>query len=259
MYYQTMLTRKHHLDKEISRLQKHIRQCPKGTLICARNEKRYKWYVSDGKQTVYLPKKEKTLAKKLAEKKYLSLHLQDLFRERSATEAYLARASQPKQTEIFFSRHPGIAALLSDRAVSQTNDEWSQAVYETNTSHPQHLIHRSVSGHLVRSKSEALIDALLFLNQIPFRYECALYLGDSTLFPDFTIRHPKTGKLYYWEHFGLMDDSDYIKNAYSKLHLYAQHGIVPSINLITTYETKDHPLDSYRIERILQEYFLSQD
>ncbi|MBE5882127.1 MAG: ATPase [Lachnospiraceae bacterium] len=257
MYYQTMLTRKQHLDKEIKRLQKRIRQYPPENLICARNEKRYKWYLCDGKQTVYLPKKEKKLAEKLAEKKYLLLHLQDLVKERSAIEAYLLRAAQQPQTEKFFSEHPGFAALLSGRPISQTHAEWSQAVYEKNTSHSQHLIHRSISGHLVRSKSEALIDTILFLKQIPFRYECALYLGDTTLFPDFTIRHPKSNKIYYWEHFGLMDDADYIKNTFSKLQLCAQHGIIPSINLITTYETKEHPLDSYHIEQIVQEYFLS--
>lgn len=35
-----------------------------------------------------------------------------------------------------------------------------------------------------------------------FRYECLLKLGDSAYYPDFTIKHPKTGKTYYWEHFG---------------------------------------------------------
>ncbi|MFQ8777759.1 MAG: hypothetical protein ACLR78_10425 [Roseburia sp.] len=63
----------------------------------------------------------------------------------------------------------------------------------------------------MRSKSEAMIAMLLHLNAIPYRYECALSLGGVTLFPDFTIRHPVTGVLYYWEHFGLMDDPAYAK------------------------------------------------
>ena len=58
-----------------------------------------------------------------------------------------------------------------------------------------------------------MIAMLLHLNAIPYRYECALSLGGVTLFPDFTIRHPGTGALYYWEHFGLMDDPAYAKNA----------------------------------------------
>lgn len=72
----------------------------------------------------------------------------------------------------------------------------------------------------------------------------------------FTIRHPKTGEVFYWEHFGLMDNPTYSKNAYSKLQLYTNHGIIPSIQLITTYETKEHPLTAETIEKIVENYFL---
>lgn len=53
-----------------------------------------------------------------------------------------------------------------------------------------------------------------------------------------------------------MDNSEYSKNAYSKLQLYTNHGIVPSIQLITTYETKEHPLTADTIEKIVEDYFL---
>jgi len=96
----------------------------------------------------------------------------------------------------------------------------------------------------------------LYTNHIPFRYECPLILGDTTLYPDFTIRHPKTGNTYYWEHFGLMDNPTYSQNAYSKLQLYSTHGIIPSINLITTYETKNAPLGTDIVEKIIKHYFM---
>ena len=86
---------------------------------------------------------------------------------------------------------------------------------------------------------------------IPFRYECALHLGNTTLFPDFTIRHPKTGEFFYWEHFGMIDNATYCQNMTSKLQLYTAHGIIPSIQLITTYETKEHPLSAEMVENII--------
>lgn len=122
--------------------------------------------------------------------------------------------------------------------------------------HPEQLIHKSCSGNVVRSKSEAMIDMFLYMNKIPFRYECALELEQITLFPDFTIRHPKTGKLYYWEHFGMMDNVNYAKKTYSKLELYGRYGIIPSIQLIVTFETKEHPLTVDVIEKLIKEYFL---
>ena len=92
------------------------------------------------------------------------------------------------------------------------------------------------------------------MNQIPFRYECPLELGNTTLYPDFTIMHPKTGELIYWEHFGMMDDPAYCKNVFSKLNLYVANGIIPNINLITTYETKDFPLDTEQINNMISLY-----
>lgn len=128
--------------------------------------------------------------------------------------------------------------------------------YETNPTHPEQLICKSISGNNVRSKSEAMIDMYLYLNKIPCRYEAALELGDTVIYPDFTICHPQTMEIFYWEHFGLMDNPSYSKNAYSKLQLYTSHGIIPSIQLITTYETKDNPLDIELVEKFITHYFL---
>lgn len=103
---------------------------------------------------------------------------------------------------------------------------------------------------------QTVITQALFMHKIPFRYECALKLENSTYYPDFTIRHPETGEYFYWEHFGLMDTPGYSKNAFQKLNIYCQHNIIPTINLITTYETKEHPLTSQNIENLIQEYFV---
>ena len=107
----------------------------------------------------------------------------------------------------------------------------------------------------MRSKSEALIDTALYRKQIPFRYECALQLGKWTVYPDFTIRHPNTGELYYWEHFGKMEDKEYADQAFTKLQKYNTHGIVPTIQLIMTFETKDNPLSPEKVDNIIEQYF----
>ena len=54
----------------------------------------------------------------------------------------------------------------------------------------------------------------------------------------------------------MMDDLSYSKNTFSKLELYNSHGLIPSVNLITTFETKNNPLNSQMIEKIIQHYFL---
>ena len=57
------------------------------------------------------------------------------------------------------------------------------------------------------------------------------------------------------EHFGMMDNPDYCNHACDKIKLYCRHGIIPSVNLILTYETKQCPLNADKVEMILQEYF----
>ena len=53
-----------------------------------------------------------------------------------------------------------------------------------------------------------------------------------------------------------MDDAGYRNNVYNKLRLYCENNIIPSINLIDTYETKEYPLDIMHVENVIKEYFL---
>lgn len=183
--------------------------------------------------------------------------LKDLSREKNALDAYL-KLHQSEQATPLLTNHPELQKLLTP-IFTPLSDEllvWQNMPYECNTTYPEQLNIKTSSGKMVRSKSEALIDMALYNHKIPFRYECPLHLGKTLLYPDFTIRHPNTGVFYYWEHFGLMDDPAYRKNTFSKLKLYCDYNIIPSIQLITTYETKEHPLSPEMIEKIIAFYFM---
>jgi len=255
--YNQVLSETTQLKQKITNIQKKLCTLPDGKLICAQNGTGQKWYQSDGHTKVYIPKKNRKLAEQLAVKKYLSLMLEDLENELLATQAYLRHRSSVSKVEQLLTS-PEYQNLLTPYFTPQSLElvQWMNAPYDRNPLHPEQCIHKSVSGNLLRSKSEAMIDMFLHINKIPFRYECALHLGETTLFPDFTIRHPATKEIYYWEHFGLMDSSAYAQNAYSKLQLYTSHNIIPSIQLITTFETKEHPLNSKVIENIIEQHFL---
>lgn len=259
MIYEQILSAYKQLEKQISELQSKIKSLPNGKLICSHNGKNYKWYQSDGHSKIYIPKKNRQLAEQLAAKKYLTLLSEYLSDEKKALGYYLKlHRSNTNRAEELLANTPEYQSLLPShfKPVSQDLSDWMHSTYEHNPKFPEQLIHKSSSGNLVRSKSESIIDMFLYLNQIPFRYECALQLGESTIFPDFTIRHPQTGKIYYWEHFGLMDNPTYCRNACSKIQLYASHGIIPSIQLITTYETQDNPLTMEVVDKIVTHYFL---
>ena len=58
------------------------------------------------------------------------------------------------------------------------------------------------------------------------------------------------------EHFGMMDQPSYAARTFSKLQLYTSFQIIPSIQLITTYETQEHPLNTETAEALVRQYFL---
>jgi len=231
---------------------------PEGKLVYSYNHGKIKYYLSDGHNKTYIPAENRELARQLAWKKYWTCVLEDLKLEKWAVDAYIKRkAGRKKQVEELIENDKGCMALLGEgiKTKNQAIEEWIQEEYEINQQFPEALKHKTIAGHKVRSKSESMIVAYLYNNQIPYRYESALTLDGITLYPDFTIKHPKTGHIYYWEHFGKMDDEKYVRKTQRKFQLYTSNGIIPTIQLITTYETKDKPLDMKTIEEIIEKYF----
>lgn len=209
-----------------------------------------------GKKLHYIPKKNLSFAQLLAKKTYLGLLLKEKQQELKSIELYLKNAPQTSKSEILL-HNPLYQPLLQNHFVPVSDElsAWMAAPYDRNLNHPENLIHKGASGIYMRSKSEAIIELFLYTNRIPFRYECPIQIGESILYPDFTIRHPITGKTFYWEHFGMIDQPNYSYNAFSKLHLYSTHEIIPSINLITTFETKEYPFSPEMAHRIIKDYF----
>ena len=254
-----MLDKRKQIEKRLQNIEQHIRKLPKGKLICSRTGKYFKWECSDGKKKTYIPKKERLFAEKLAAKKYLVALWNDLNHEKYAIELYLRRHSNYKpEVDQLLSGSPEVERLLSPyfSPLSRELDEWMKSQYETNPQNPEYLTHKVSANEFVRSKSEAMIAKVLKQNKIPYRYEAKLEVGNVSMYPDFTIRHPKTGETYYWEHFGLLDKPEYVRKMHYKLQTFTSHNIMPGINLITTYENQETPLTFEMIEMMVKYYFL---
>lgn len=241
----------------ISSIQSELQTLPDGKLICCHQQNSAKWYHCNQHQRIYIPKSNRPLAEQLVRKKYFLSLLSDLEKEKKALSYYLKHHTASHKAEDLLTTSSEYRNLLLPyfKPTSLELEQWMNSPYDKNEEHPENLIHKGVADTYLRSKSEVLIDMLLRMHQIPFRYECALPLGSNLVYPDFTIRHPHTGTLYYWEHFGLMDHLPYIEKTTSKLHQYATHGITPGIQLITTYETKTAPLSPDVVEKLIQHYF----
>lgn len=254
-----MLKKRSQIENRLKRIEKEQKTMPEGKLICSRMGKYYKWERSDGKKKTYIPKKDRPLAEKLAAKKYLTALRNDLIHEKYAIDLYLRRHSNYKsEVDQLLMDSPEIEKLLSPylSPLSKELDEWMKASYEKNPKNPEHLTHKVNANEIVRSKSEAMIVKILKQNNIPYRYDAKLNLGNAIIYPDFTIRHPKTGEYIYWEHFGLLDKPNYVKEMIFKLQTFTSHGIMPGINLIVTFENQENPLTFEIIEMMVKYYLL---
>lgn len=89
---------------------------------------------------------------------------------------------------------------------------------------------------------------------IPYIYEKKLVLKDgSTRRPDFMLLHVRKKEEIYLEHFGLLNQQEYLEKTLQKLDEYRASGIYPGKNLIFTYETEDIPLDIKGIRKMLHD------
>lgn len=129
--------------------------------------------------------------------------------------------------------------------------EYKKKYYE------QALIHRTLKGELVRSKSEVIIANMLFEAGIEYEYEKELDLGeDGIRIPDFTIEDAESGLCFYWEHCGMLGDAAYNKHWEQKKALYAKHDIVESKNLIVSKDSSEGGIDSSQIKKLIENYLL---
>ena len=252
--YQNINSRINYLSQEILKL-------PDGRLTIMSNGKNTRWRYTNGRKKKYLSKRnDRRIASELTQKEYYTLQLISLERQRELLKTCIEKQKRDdlKLHETFYD-NPEINKLLSAAGnfsdPSPDINAWLTEEYTSNPLHPESKKHKTKSGIYVRSKSEQLWANMLFDNHIPFRYEAELALENSKYYPDFTVLHPVSFTLFYIEHFGMIDKNDYLIHNLSKLNNYISYGIVPSVNLICSYETTDHPLDPGYVQEQINYYF----
>lgn len=126
----------------------------------------------------------------------------------------------------------------------------------------EHLIHRTVRGEMVRSKSEVIIANALAAKGIEYTYERALKIENVTKYPDFTIEDMESGRIYYWEHCGMLHVPSYRRRWEEKLEWYRANGIKTveagggtKGTLIVTRDEPDGSIDSVKIADLISQFF----
>ena len=193
----------------------------------------------------------------LTRKKYISVALPALEKNISKIETLadkLVLTDEESVMREFISKYPQLANGIY-RADDDLN-EWQRDFTPIEGYFEEDLKSVTGKGMKTRSVGELYIASCLDKLGIPYRYEAPLGIPDLSYLPDFTIIRPRDRKLFYWEHFGLTDSDEYIKNALAKGRDYIQYGIVPWDNLIMTYNFADGGLNAKLIDSMIDAWLL---
>ncbi len=257
---QELEKRKNYLLKVKEEKEKALEHAPKGSMrINNKGGKTQYYHRTDPKDFngIYLKKKEINLVKKLAQKDYDKQIYVSAVRELDAIERYLKKVPEREIEEIYDAIRQERKVLIKPLEVplEEYVKAWQSQPYEGKGFEEDVPEIYTAKGERVRSKSEMIIADMLEREGIPYRYEYPIKLkGWGVVYPDFTALHKETRKEIYWEHFGMMDNPEYVENAVQKIALYEQNGIYPGDRLIITYETKKTPIHRKTVFRMIGRY-----
>lgn len=249
---------KKHLKIIVQKAKENLKNVPEGTLriSCSKNRVQYYHSTKNGKYNgIYIPKTEQELVKRLAQKDYDEKILSCAQKRLMQIDKILIDYEDDEIEQIYTKQHVERQRLLQpvEPTWEQLVKSWIEDAYEPKGFNDGTPVIYSDRGERVRSKTERSIANFLLKNDVPYKYECPLYLkGYGTVYPDFTMLSKKKRKLVYWEHDGKMDDPEYAISAVKKIQTYENNGIILGDNLIVTFETSKTVLNTSSIERIVQ-------
>lgn len=254
---------------------KSYEKAPQGRIRISQNGGHPEYYLVTERGSLrgkYLPHSQKTLARQLAQKDYDARLIKLLQKEISALQNYMKQTCNGRAIpELYDSLCPARRSLITPAIL--TNEQYAARWQDVSwtgrpfASDAPYIC--TARGERVRSKSEVIIADTLFRYNIPYRYEFPITLKRSnsddirrdlgrsiTLYPDFLCLNTRTRTEFYWEHFGLMDSTEYSNNAAGKLRLYTENGILAGRNLIITMETQTEPPSIKALEKLIEEFLL---
>ena len=155
----------------------------------------------------------------------------------------------------FFNKYPQLYDGIFYNKVNAR--EWEECYEPPKDFYSVDLKSVSLKGVDMRSDGEIYITSRLDHFKIPHRYEANLIHPNlSGYHPDFTILRPRDNKLIYWEHFGKVNDDDYIRYNIEKVTLYIEYGITPWDNLIMTFNNKEGGFNAKLIDAMIEAWLL---
>ncbi len=256
----------------IRKIEEFQKNSPKGCLKYQKKGKKTYFYHqiwdenSKSWEWKYIKRENELLSRELAQKQYYSAIKGVLKKNVSALKDLIRQYRPEDMQEIYAGLSDVRKKLIEPLVISEEERirQWESQEYVGNSFHSENLRFETEQGEFVRSKSEVIIANILYQHRkdILYKYEKPLeVLVDrkvKTIYPDFTIMNIHTGKIWYWEHAGRMDDPVYANEFVKKTNTYVANGYLPGKDVIFTYETMANPLEILAIRRVVEDMLVGE-
>lgn len=256
------------LEEIIREAEKRLVNAPQGYLRIQKKKDKVEYYYKNALQGSasgngkYMKKSEHHLAKQIVQRDYDTIIIKRAKERVGVIENFLEKYRKISIGNAceklgLLRRELLDSVIMSDEKFIK---QWSCKSYKRKTFIDEEKVLLTERGEYVRSKSEKIIADKLYLLGIPYRYECPIVLqGNITIYPDFTILKMPERKEVYLEHFGMMDDMEYVNKVLYKLNTYEKNGIYLGVNLFLTYETGKNPLNIQSLDEMLRVLFCEEN
>ena len=260
------------LEKACKSKQVEVKRNPSGLVRIVKNHGKLQFYKRKSKsdlQGTYMPRSQNPVAYKLIQSDYDNKALTAIREEISFLKNFLLQYKIKNSSHLFETLPDTRQQIVTPLTLSESQyaEEWLSITYpkkEISSDIPQLF---TDNGEQVRSKAEVIIANALKAAGIPYRYEFPVKMNLNagvpsqaadfrTYHPDFYCLNLRTRKEFIWEHFGMMDDSEYSARTAEKLILFQKNGYFPGKNLIITMETSKTKISSRELKQIIQEYLI---
>lgn len=250
------------LEKLVEEAKNRLRAAPKGHLRIVKKRDGVEYYYkgegvkSNGR---YMKKDEKQFARRIAQRDYDVSVIKNAVERIKAIEKFLKIYEKTCLKQLYKKTNLYRRELITAKIISDDEfiKQWQSVEYKGKQFSDDEKVIITDRGERVRSKSEKIIADKLYSLGIPYRYEYPLVLeGNIKIYPDFTVLRMPAREELYLEHFGMLDDTNYVENVIFKLSTYERNGIYIGDKLFITYETSKKPINTIALDKMLKKIIL---
>lgn len=247
------------LNNLILKTEEKIKSLPCGKIRIRNYKNRNYYYQSNGaSKEKYISVKDKSIIESSIQREYLELVFKAAKKEADIVGRFIKMYPGGIPESVYESMSDNKRSFIKPIVLTdeQYIQQWQERLYTPKPISNGLPVYTTMKGDRVRSKSEMIIADRLFVNRIPYKYECPLMVGDNEIIhPDFTILRVSDRRILYYEHCGRIGEQDYASDMVDRAGKYSLSGIYIGDRLFYTFECSGKPFDVRVLDNLINNCF----